>query len=104
MWDKLREFDDDYSRRIVEMWNGKDGSRVAKDNPLLSATQAIGSTFLGGTPYSMVDEDPVYKYSVHTSGAAKYVAPVVGVTLAGKALLDLTEGMRGQTGELPMEK
>ena len=71
-------------------------------HPLAAAASGLGATFLGGTAYSQMDEHPMYKYSAHTSGVAKYAAPVVGVTLAGKALMDLTTSMSGQSGELPL--
>jgi len=60
-------------------------------NPLQSAAAGLASIYLGGTPYSKMNDHPAYKVSAHTSGAAKYAAPIVGVTLAGKGIMDLTE-------------
>ena len=101
MLNKLREIDDAYSKRIMNMYMGKEGSE-RQVHPLLDAALAAAGTYMGGTAYSQMDDHPAYKVSAHTSGVAKYAAPVVGVTLAGKALMDLTSSMSGQSGELPL--
>lgn len=85
--DGIKNFDDAYSEKVVNMYMG-DGQ---VDNPVQSAAAGLASIYLGGTPYSKMNDHPAYKVSAHTSGAAKYAAPVVGVTLAGKGIMDLTE-------------
>lgn len=97
--DALKNFDDAYSEKIVNMYMG-DGS---VDNPLQSAAAGLASIYLGGTPYSKMNDHPAYKVSAHTSGAAKYVAPVVGVTLAGKGIMDLTEQFQQTDSTLDIE-
>ena len=82
---KLREMDDAYSGKIVDMYMGsKEKPREYTDNPVLGTVAGMGAIFGGGTP---LKDGGVAAY---TSAAAKYAAPIGGVTLAGKGLLDLS--------------
>ena len=83
---KLREMDDAYSGKIVDMYMGtKEKPREYTDNPVLGTAAGMGAIFGGGTP---LKDGGVAAY---TSAAAKYVAPIAGVTLAGKGIYDLTQ-------------
>ena len=82
------------------MYMGKD------PNAPVSIQQGLASAYLGGTPLSERGKD-VGPGSAYTSAAAKYAAPVAGVTAAGMALIDLTSrfGSRAdyqEEGQLPM--
>ena len=95
---KLLELDDAYSGRIVDMYMGsKDSPRDYADNPLLGAGAGLSAVFGGGTP---LKDNNVAAY---TSAAAKYVAPVGGMTLAGKGILDLTAAF-GTAADMPEEQ
>ena len=92
--------DDAYSSKIQNMYMGSDPTAH------VSIPQALASAYLGGTPMSERGKD-IAAGSAYTSAAAKYGAPVAGVTAAGMALVDLTSrfGSRAdyqEEGQLPM--
>ena len=96
--DFLRKKDNEYSEGIVNMYMGpKENPRSYTDNPVLGAASGIAATFAGGTP---LKDGGVAAY---TSAAAKYVAPVAGVTLAGKGILDLTAQF-GSAADMPEQQ
>jgi hypothetical protein len=97
--DGIKNFDDAYSEKIVNMYMG-DGK---VENPVQGAAAGLASIYLGGTPYSKMNDHPAYKVSAHTSGAAKYAAPIVGVTLAGKGIMDLTQQFQQTDSTLDIE-
>ena len=95
---KFLELDDAYSGMVVDMYMGsKKNPRDYVDNPLLGASAGMGAVFGGGTP---LRDNNVAAY---TSAAAKYVAPVGGVTLAGKGILDLTAAF-GTAADMPEQQ
>lgn len=83
--------DDAYASRITDMYMGKENNpRSFTDNPVLGATAGMGTLYVGGTPLSARGQEGTAPGAAYTSAAARYGAPVAGVTLAGKALMDLT--------------
>ena len=96
--DKLRQFDDAYASKIVDMYMGsKDNPREYADNPLLGTIAGIGAIYGGGTPLSQRSgkQEMMAPLSSYTSAAARYAAPAAGVTMAGVALMDLTSAFGG---------
>ena len=92
---KATKLDQAYSDKVVDMYMGpKDKPREYNDNPVLGSTAGLGAIFAGGTPLSQGG------MAAYTSAAAKYGAPVAGVSLAGKALMDLTAAY-GAAADLP---
>ena len=90
----LRSMDDAYSARIAQMYpDTKEG--------------AIAAMLGGGIPSfrrtEMISSDPgtidnVMSYALPVINAVpKYVLPAVGVTLAGQALMDLSDRFSQQT-------
>ena len=103
--DKLNEFDQNYSQKIVDMYIGPEGSnREYMGNPVTGTLAGMGAVFAGGTPVSaMSRKDPLETGAALSSAAAKYVAPAAGVTAAGAGLMSLAEQMTSSAnGELPM--
>ncbi len=87
----LRSIDDDYSRRINAMYKDAHpavqvaGAMVGGGHP--SLRKGDGSDIKNATARA------VYEYGMPAVAAVpKYVLPAAGVTLAGKALYDLTIG------------
>ena len=99
--DKLRQMDDAYALGITHMYLGTDEKPKHVGNKGMSTAAGLATTFGGGVPISSWGENAATNGAVISSAAARYVAPAVGVTLAGKALLDLTNDI-GTQGELPM--
>ena len=90
MHKRLRKFDDAYSGRINDLWMGPAGSeRSYMGNPVLGTAAGTAAVYLGGMPLSQRGNSEMAPGSAYTSAAVKYGAPVVGITLAGKALMDL---------------
>ena len=93
--DKLRQFDDAYASKVVDMYMGsKEKPREYTDNPVLGTAAGLGAIYGGGTPLSQKGEAEA-PLSAYTSAAARYVAPAGGVTMAGIALMDLTAAFGG---------
>ena len=105
----IRKFDDGYSAKIAQMYEGS--------HPVVDS---IGSVFGGGIPSFRKAEVPrkigperhrervireTMEYALPVVNAVpKYALPAVGVTLAGKALIDLTGGLNQQSvGTLPVD-
>jgi len=102
----LQDFDDRYSQKIKEMYDYKDGEKTTGS---ADTRQWIGNVFGGAIPSTRrlettpADDSQTQKvlaaamsYGMPAvSAVPKYVAPTVGVTLAGQALVDLA----GQFGQ-----
>lgn len=98
---KLREIDDAYSRKIVDMYVGPEGnSREYMQNPVLGAAAGIASVFAGGTPVSALKKGSnVEKGAALSSAAAKYAAPAAATGLAAYGVADV---INKNSSELPM--
>lgn len=94
----LRNMDDAYSARIGEMYKGASPSMQA-------ASYMVGGahpSFRKAIPTGMEDglAKTALEYAIPAANAVpKYALPAVGVTLAGKALVDLTNGFGGQADQ-----
>lgn len=109
--DYLRDKDEQYGQLLVNLIVGKDGSRMSS-NPVLGGAQGIAA-MLAGAPATRLATDLVQhsetdprlltmlgkaaEYGVPAAAAGiRYGLPAVGITEAGKILLDLlradTEG------------
>lgn len=92
----LQKFDQAYSDKIVEMYAGpKDKERGYMEHPVFGTLAGMGAAYGGGTPMSDRGGLETAPGAAYTSAAAKYAAPVVGVTMAGMAVLDLTARFGG---------
>ena len=80
--DKLREFDDNYSDKIGDMYMGQDS-----EGDFISQTLAMA---LGGTSLSAPGSSPGLRNLKISSAAAKYGAPLGATALAIKGAYDLT--------------
>ena len=91
-----RKVDDDYSEAIMNMYLGPKGNeRSYADNPVLGTAAAVLGTFGGGTPASHMRGNSFEKGAAISSLLARYAAPGVGITLAGKGLYDISQNMMG---------
>lgn len=89
--DFLNKMDAAYSNKIIDMYMGTaDNPRSYTENPLLGTAAGLASIYGGGTTMAMRGNNDV-PGSAYTSAAAKYVAPLAGVTLAGKGIYDLAQ-------------
>ena len=84
----LRDFDRNYSDKVMDMYVD-----MNEENP--NQLKAMIGLFAGGTPINMPYEPspnnkPLMDKARITSTVAKYGMPTVGVTLAGKGIIDLT--------------
>ena len=79
--DKLREFDDNYSDKIGDMYMGKD-----TEGDFVSESLAM---LLGGTSLSAPGTSPGLRNLKISSAAAKYGAPAAGIALASKGIYDV---------------
>ena len=124
--DKARGVDDAYSSRIRDMYtplldnDGKAkglkgtafvlGSTIGGGQPSLRKMEGVERTEGAGNVQQRIENVvvPAMEYGVPAASAvSKYVLPAAGVTLAGKALMDLASSFGGpadqqQSGELPM--
>ena len=93
--DKLRQFDDAYASKIVDMYAGtEENPREYMSNPVLGAAAGLGAAYGGGTPLSERGKAEA-PGATYTSAAARYLAPAGGITMAGIALMDLTAAFGG---------
>ena len=94
--DALRDMDDKYSSKIVDMYMGP--LDKPRDGGPMGAAAGMGAIFLGGTPASALkDGDTASKIAAATGIGAKYVAPVAGAGLALKGALDMAALLGQQT-------
>lgn len=98
---KLREIDDAYSKSIVDMYVGPEGStREYMSNPVAGTVAGIASVFAGGTPLSQLKTgSSVEKGAALSSAAAKYAAPAAAAGLAAYGVADI---VNSSSSELPM--
>ena len=78
--------DEQYAKAIADMYlpNDKDFGNNE------SVLRGLGAGFLGGIPLSAIKETDAALPAV-TGALARYAAPIGALTLAGKALFDLTQ-------------
>ena len=96
---KAQSFDDAYSNKIADMYKGAPGP-----------VSVVGNVIAGGHP-SLRKADPdnvitnklghqMYAYGVPAVNAlSKYAAPIGGVTLAGKGLMDIANSFGNKADE-----
>ena len=90
--DKAREFDEDYSKNVVNMIMGpEDNPRRYIENPLLASLAGGAATFGGGTPMSSFGNSRLESIAAVTGAGARYAVPAAGVAAAGQALMNLAE-------------
>lgn len=89
--DRLRQMDNAYASRITDMYMGSaENPRSYAENPVLGTAAGLASIYGGGTPLSMRGSNEA-SGSAYVSAAARYGAPIAGVTLAGKGIYDLSQ-------------
>lgn len=87
----LSKMDNAYSDKITDMYMGTASNpRSYTENPVLGTAAGLASIYGGGTPLSMRGSNEATG-SAYTSAAARYGAPLAGVTLAGKGIYDLAQ-------------
>ena len=112
----IRNFDDSYSQKIYDMYDGismRAHNADRKPNNTEAIAEVIGTTFLGGHPsFRRADVSPTeanagpmkqaaataLTYAIPAVNAVpKYVLPAAGVSLAGKGLIDIAGAISQQT-------
>ena len=110
----LREFDDSYAKKVQEMYIPSDVAELREKHPVDVSIRAGLQAVLGGQAARDMKlglkpgfEDNIFAQGAERalslgvpaiSTAVRYGAPVAGVTLAGKGIIDLT-GMLIQDNE-----
>ena len=93
---KLEELDHAYAEKITDMYTGG-GKRYGQFE---SGARMFGAAFLGGVPISkryLRGEEGAPNAVIALNAAVRYGAPAIGITLAGKGIMDLTAAYNQQT-------
>ncbi len=111
----LSNFDEAYADKISAMYMPTDASKVHERGPIGAAASVLGATLLGGHPArkaQMILTPPhsemkgfqiaseVLGHGIPAiSTTVRYGAPIAGVALAGKGLMDLTDMFNQQSDQ-----
>lgn len=94
----LRNMDDAYSARIGEMYKDANPGVQAAAYMFGGAHPSLRKAVPEGMEEGLAKT--ALEYAIPAANAVpKYALPAVGVTLAGKALVDLTNGFGGQADQ-----